>query len=111
MLSRDLIKGISEIMNAPTQRPYQMWNEYGLSNICFQLLVIHRKVKALDAVRQREVWAHTCKVTAFVGTEFCVTLMFCEWKMGCWKCSSAQRNSLRRREKITLLLRGLPNDL
>lgn len=35
------------------KRPYQMWNEYGLSKICFQLLLILCKVKALDdAVRE-----------------------------------------------------------
>lgn len=55
VLSRDLIKSISEIMNAPTQKPYQMWNEHGLSNICFQLLILC-EIKALEAVRKRG-WA------------------------------------------------------
>lgn len=30
------------------KKPYQMWNEYGLWNICFHLLLILCKVKALD---------------------------------------------------------------
>jgi len=30
------------------EKPYQMWNEYGLSDICFQLLLLLCKGKALD---------------------------------------------------------------
>lgn len=34
-----------------------MWNEYGLSNICFQLLLILCKVKALDDAAKKGVLA------------------------------------------------------
>lgn len=39
------------------KRPYQMWNEYGLSNICFHLLLMPCKVKALDDAAREGAWA------------------------------------------------------
>lgn len=81
---------------------YQMWNEYGLPNICFQLLLILCKVKGWWS--ERGNFPLTCQVAAFGSTGFCVTPVFCGWRRGCWKHSSAHWGSLRRREKITLLL-------
>lgn len=88
-------------MNTPTERSFI---KCGMSMVyqTFPFNFFWSSVKEKVWWREGGSFPLTCQVTAFGNTGFCVTPMFCGWRRGCWKHSSAHWGSLRRRERKLL---------
>lgn len=82
-----------------------MCNEYALSNICFQLLLILCKVKALDS-EGREL-ALASYVQGY-GIGMCWVLchpVFCGWRRECWKHCGSVGLFEKERENYSFIIR------